>query len=367
MNWRNTLVLCMSVIILVCVFIWLVFRPTSILCRRITTKSEGFEENNKYTYTPDRDAPNVNIDIYVNYVVDETIKLLEFFKDKRGLVYRPPPALEEPPIQDAEYVDDSDAVLGTAPAPAPVKQESFEDNQPTSHDPESLDPDVNTEYEGKFTMLDLANKYAKFKDSLETELDKMFGMYFKKDAVDEPIFVKFGEACNFYTEEYAYVHYYVVSPTEKYQPSLFLEKWTNLLKTAKTDEELDDLKKTFYDIIGDSFLYTKLIEYYKTNYKMYNKKDDALFLINTGIQHLKRLGSVPTGAGMSDMHADALRLTEVSIIVSELFKLLLEGEKYTHFKYDYPQFVMDYENAPKRPKNSLYLFFVKNPMSSVFE
>lgn len=342
MNWRNTTVLYISIVLFIGICIYLFPR-----WGRIDTKYEHFEANTEYTYTPNRDTPDKSMKLHVNYVVDETIKLFEFFKEKRGLIYRRPPPLAEPPVVDDPYVDDSDAVFASASAPAPAPaQETFtsmiEDQRPAD----------NPEYEGKTSMLDLANKYAKFKTGLEEELDKMFAVYFKPG--NQWSTTKFGEACSFYTKEYAYVQYYVVSPDTNYEPNQFLDIWTKLLK--KSDTNLDELKKEFYAVIGDSFLYTKLVEYFKSNAKMHPSTDDALFIINTGIQHLKYMGDVTS----THINKDAVRLTNVSVIVSELFQLVMEGNKYPQFKYDYKQFVDDYTHSSTRPKNSLYLFMLNN-------
>jgi hypothetical protein len=351
MNWRNTLLLCMSVIVLVVVLAW----PRNGGC----ASKEGFEANREYIYTPNRDTPEISMKIQINYVIDETIKLFEFFKRKRGLVYRPPAPLPEPPVQDDMYVDDSDEALGlSAPAPAGAPREKFVGDI-------TLDVDENKEYQGNITTLDLANKYNKFKENIDAELDKSFALYFLKENVTTAHFTRFAEAVSFYTNEYAYVQYFAVSPQDEYKPTQFVDTWRKLLKdNATSPGELENLKKTFYEMIGNSFLFTKFVEYFRNNAKMYAKKDDALFVVNAGIRHMKDLmGPTTTGFGASEFNTDALRLTNVSIIVSELFQLVLQSNKYPEFKYDYTQFVADYENSPKTPKPSVYLFLMKNPIA----
>lgn len=356
MNWRNTLLLCMSVIALILLlFLWPKFTCSS---------KEGFEANNKYVYTPNRATPDVSINIYVNYLLDETVKLLEFFKKQKDLVYKPPTPIAEPPIKDEPYIDDSDAILGNEVAPSPSTMTTVSETFTDSLRQDTPDLDANPEYEGKLSMLDLANKYAKFRENLDGELDKVFAVYFKEENILDNYFTKFGEAMNYYSREYAFVHYFVVSAKDiNYQPTLFLDTWKTLLKnSAKSPNELEELKKTFYDIIGPSFLYSKLIEYYKTNAKMYNKKDDALFLINTAIQHVKYIAKLPDTFGSKSFQSDALRMTDVSIIVSGILGLVMEGNKYPYFKYDFKQFMTDYKNAPTTSKESIYLFMMEHPL-----
>lgn len=353
MNWRNTLLLCMSVIVLVVALAW----PRNRGC----ASKEGFETNREYTYTPNRATPEISTKLQINYVIDETIKLLEFFKRKQDLVYRKPAPLPDEPVKDEQYVDDSDDVLGIgapAPAPAPAPSETFVGDI-------TLDTDENKEYEGSITTLDLANKYNKFKQGIDAELDKSFALFFQKENVTTAHFTKFVETISFYNDEYAYVQYYAISTQDEYKPTQFVDTWKRLLKaSANSPGELENLKKTLYEMIGNAFLFTKLMEYFRNNAKMYTKKDDALFIINAAIRHAKDLlGPTTTGFGASEFNTDALRLTNVSIIVSELFQLLLQSDKYPQFKYDYNKFISDYEHAPDIPKPSVYLFLMKNPIA----
>lgn len=365
MNWRNTILLGVCIILLV--IILYIYTNSSYLL----FPKEGFETNSKYTYIPDKSNPTISIPIYVNYVIDETVNMLSFFKNKKGLIYIPPPKIPDTPPPEEKYVDDSDEVLGT-PSTSATAPETFTGGKKEAFTGEI---EFSKEYQADVAAMDLTTKYLKFRDNLEKELDSLLSPVFQLSNLEKDLnglITKLKTTLEFFNREYSYVNYYVIQSDHSgdYKPNVFIDEIVKLVKQSKSSQsELDDLKKMVYSIIGRSYLYTKMVEHYKQNVKMYTKNDDALFIINSGIQHLKTMDYselkrdgqyIQFGNTTTQIHYDGIRLTEVSCIVSELFKLVVDN-KITQFKYDYKQFVDDYKHDTNTPKNSVYLFMLNHP------
>jgi hypothetical protein len=348
----------------------------------IPSSKEGMvstDTNKVYTYYPDKMNPNLKKNVRINYLIKETIDMLVFLKKNQNLVYVPPPEpVEPPPPPDPPYVDneptlESSLAESQTPATTPAKESL-----------ENMSPEEEAEYSKKIELLDIHKKYENFRNenTLLVEMDKVFGDMFNSEKLklnEEPIFQKFQTSIEFYNTPYNLVKYFVIQPISD---RLFDKQWFTLYIVAlvrkhKEDQTaLDQIKTSFYKIIDSAFSYHKLCTYFKENSKIYNTKDDALYLINTAINHLKQTNYTEllsnNGKNVyfvendkSDREnevvlLDALKYTDVACIVYDLM-VIISKQSSPHLIFTFKDFRRTYEIFVNEQKTeSFYLFLMEN-------
>ena len=373
--------------------------------------------NVEYTYYPNKTNPNLKKPVKINYLVKETTDMLVFLKKKQNLIYVPPPepVEVEPPVVD-DYTDDTPSAeaafapppdpnapqpaptagttttttgattgsTGTvtttttvspapAPAPAPV---------PAPEEPES--PEFENEYSKPLQSLDIYAKYDNYRNpnSMTEELEKIYGEMFNSEKLkidEETIYKKFQTNIAFYNDAYNYTKHFLIQKIhdKSYNKQEFTFYIIELVRKHKESQSvLDEIKSTFYKIIDTSFGFNRLCAYFKENRKIYTKKDDALFIINTALKHLKSANYAEINSKNGNVHFtsedkddldnrivlfDAIKYTDVARIVYDLV-LLIAYKVSDHLYISFDEFVRSYkEHVSSKQIDSFYLFLIENP------
>jgi hypothetical protein len=356
----------------------------------------GSTDTNKvYTYYPDKMNPNLKKNVRINYLIKETTDMLVFLKNRQKLVFVPPPEPEDPPEPaDEPYVDnepslESSVAESQTPAPATTTTPTTTTTTPAPSEPvkeslESMSPEEEAEYNKKPDQLDLHKKYETFRNAntLTSEMEKVFGEMFNSEKLkhdEETIYKKFITNIEYYNTAYNLTKYFVIQPITD---TRFDKKWFSLYIAAlvrkhKNDQTaLDEIKTSFYKMIDSTFSFNKLCSYFKENSKIYNTKDDALYLINTAINHLKQLNytellsnnntnvyfieSDKNDAKNDVILLDALKYTDIACIMYDLM-VVVSKRSSPHLAFTFSEFKTSYKTFVEENKiDSFYLFLMNN-------
>lgn len=344
----------------------------------------AFNENTTYRYTPNPAKPSVFKSFKINYLVYETSELLRFYKKIQKLVYvEPPPPDTAEAVIDQPYVDVSDEALGLAPVqPAPVAppvavQPPIEQFTGIVGGMDDADLASMDEYKSKLTTMELYSKYQKLKEAAPVKMNDEFGTYFLSANLAKDVsglVVAFKKKAEFYNKEYSYIRYFTF-PKATYAPSVFIDHFAELIAYHhKDDNQLAMLKDKFFRIVQPAFIFTQFATHYRTNIRMYDSQDDALFVINTALQYLKsadysylkpdkegylRLANAEIQP--MALHIDLIRMTDISIIIFQLLQLMA-GKVNPYFTYNFGKFKADYGKFVMDNKSDgLYLFMLERP------
>lgn len=353
----------------------------------IPSSKEGMtstDTNKVYTYYPDKMNPNLKKNVRINYLIKETIDMLVFVKKRQNLIYIPPPEPVEPPLPpDEVYVDNEPSIESSIAAASPPEDPTAAVTS-TQESLENMSPEEEAEYSKKIELIDLHKKYENFRNAntLASEMDKVFGDMFNSEKLkqdEETIYNKYRKNIAYYNTAYNLTKYFVIQPIHD---TLFDKNWFTLYIAAlvrkhKNDQTaLDQIKTTFYKIIDTTFSFHKLCTYFKENNKIYNTKDDALYLINTAINHLKQTNYTEllsndgknvyfVESDKSDLKndvilLDALKYTDVACIMYDLM-VIVSKQSSPHLSFTFSEFKKMYKTYVKENKiNSFYLFLMKN-------
>lgn len=371
------------------------------------------DTNTEYIYYPDKSNPNLKKPVKINYLLKETTDMLVFFKNKQNLIYIPPPVPVEvePPVVDT-YIDDTpsaeDAFAPPSETTATPSSNTSSSNTttqttgttnpaqtvsspttapittPTPTPEESDSPEYENEYSKPLQSLDIYVKYDIYRNdiSLSNELEKLYGEMFNSDNLkvdEESIYKRFQTNVSYYDTAYNYVNHFLIQKVNNkvFKKNEFALYIINLVRNNKNSQPvLDEIKTVFFKIINPSIGFNRLCTYFKDNRKIYSTKDDALFIINTALKHLKtanyselqsKNGNVYfTTEDKDDMEnrtilLDTIKYTNIACIVYDLV-LLIAYKVSPHLYISFDEFVRSYkEYATQNSIDSFYLFLIMNP------
>jgi hypothetical protein len=355
------------IIILFCIIIEYYFSNMNLLEGMGST-----DRNESYRYYPDILNEAIYKRIKVNYLLKETVEACMFLKKHKSLTHLKPPAVVplEKEEKEEPYVDDTPE--GDVSVDQ-LKNESMSNMSPV---------EFSDEYSKDIIKSDIYKKYQAFSSDINTELNREFGEAFDSDRLiedSESILKKFQNSISYFDNAYNYTKYYVVMPfkTRKYVDKEFSLYYMNLIrKHIKSQVSLDGIKDSFFKLIKSSYIFMKMCQYYKDNIKVYNSKDDALFIVNTAIGTLKNakytdlhvkddivysLKDDTDDKSNSVLSLDAIKFTDIAIVTYNIV-LFIAYNINPHFGIPFNSFMLQYKkHMETKSIDSFYVFLMNNP------
>lgn len=339
------------------------------------------DSNTEYKYYPDAHKTTVFKKVRINYLLKETIEGLIFLKNTKKLIYVPPPPKEikGEMIPEGTYQEDpSTANISTEEM---MRTEGGEDVAAQFETMGSM-ADYSAEYSSNVNKMDLYMKYSEYESRVDAELEKDFGDVFNAEnmaTAPSAIFDTFAKNMKYYDDAYNYSKYFVIEPLNrrKYEEDAFQKYFVELIKKhSNSQSDLDQIKAEFYKIIKPTYLYSKLCNYFKENVNVYNKKDDALIIINLGIRILRetKYADLKTKGNRvyclktdemdmvnQVMDVDAIKLADIACVVYPIVVFIAYGVN-EHFKLPFKYFYDHYKKHMAEKKiDSFYVFLMDNP------
>jgi hypothetical protein len=281
---------------------------------------EGFETKT-YTYYPDREKAVNGVGFSPDDLHRESIFLLKFFKQRKHLVSeksttpaisildapRMSPAAKRPEIPPINFDDLQKSLKMQADSDAKKDNDS---KSPASEDKKEqlTGMDDMAEYgDVLISNMDIYKYYSNLADNEADLMNKKFDSFFTaKTWADNEAATKnaFTTVLQPYDDVYEPVKFHFMqTPNENVRMSRpFTTYWISIVKKYReSPTKLKELKKTFYEIMKPTFVFSALFAEYKNNLGKYSDKTDALFLINKAIDVLSetpkpKLNMSETGA-----------------------------------------------------------------------
>lgn len=270
-------------------------------------QQEGFNQKNpKITYTPQKPDGNMtpSIQFTVNDFLREAIEVPDCLK-----IYK---RLQKPKAKDEMYKRAED------------------------------------EYSNPPNTLEIYKKYTSGMVDKEREmLDKHFGSLFTKEVLStnqlNDFLDKVEQTMLQENKLHGFIKYTCIYPLREYPFTEFSDYFGKLIYQYKGREtQLAEIKAGMYKVLWPIYLHSKFIEHFKTNQTIYDKKDDAMYVLNTTRDTLKKLNfdelqhrenernlyiikNDPTNVSNQSLTLESITLLTISTILYNIYTLTLPG------------------------------------------